>query len=62
MENNLQLENLMKEGIFPVESVGGKRWRILHGDTLKRIQAFQRGIFNALITARPYASGGTKHR
>ena len=35
MENNLQLDNLMKEGTFPVESVGGDRWRILHGDTLQ---------------------------
>ena len=60
MENNLQLDNLMKEGTFPVESVGGDRWRILHGDTLQLVQAFQPGIFDALITDPPYASGGTK--
>ena len=60
MENNLQLDNLMKEGTFPVESVGGDRWRILHGDTLQIVQAFQPGIFDALITDPPYASGGTK--
>ena len=47
MENNLQLDNLMKEGTFPVESVGGDRWRILHGDTLQLVQAFQPGIFDA---------------
>ena len=56
MENNLQLDNLMKEGTFPVESVGGDRWRILHGDTLQLVQAFQPGIFDALITDPPYAS------
>ena len=60
MENNLQLDNLMKEGTFPVESVGGDRWRILHGDTLQIVQAFQPGIFDALITDPPYASSGTK--
>lgn len=54
MENNLQLDNLMKEGTFPVESVGGDRWRILHGDTLQLVQAFQPGIFDALITDPPY--------
>ena len=43
-----------------MESVGGDRWRILHGDTLQLVQAFQPGIFDALITDPPYASGGTK--
>ena len=60
MENNLQLDNLMKEGTFPVESVGGDSWRIMNGDTLQSEQAFQPGIFDALITDPPYASGGTK--
>lgn len=60
MTNTPQLENLMKEGTFPVESAGGERWRILHGDTLKLVQSFKPGTFDALITDPPYASGGTK--
>ena len=57
---NLQLDNLMKEGTSPVESLGGEHWRILHGDTLKLIKAFQPGIFDALVTDPPYASGSSK--
>ena len=34
--------------------------QILHGDTLKLVKAFQPGIFDAVITDPPYASGGTK--
>lgn len=39
---------------------GGDNWRILHGDTLKLVKAFQPGTFDAVITDPPYASGGTK--
>jgi site-specific DNA-methyltransferase (adenine-specific) len=60
MTNNLELEALMKEECLPVESEGGERWRILHGDTLKLVQSFKPGTFDALITDPPYASGGTK--
>ena len=60
MENHLQLDQLMKDGTSPVESLGGEHWRILHGDTLKLIKAFRPGIFDALITDPPYASGSSK--
>ena len=60
MENTLQLGNLLKEGTYPEEYTGGKNWTILHGDTLKLVKAFQPGIFDAVITDPPYASGGTK--
>ena len=50
----------MKDGTSPVESLGGEHWRILHGDTLKLIKAFRPGIFDALITDPPYASGSSK--
>ena len=61
MENTLQLGNLLKEQEhIPEEYTGGKNWTILHGDTLKLVKAFQPGIFDAVITDPPYASGGTK--
>ena len=60
MTNGLSLEELMKEGTYPEEYAEGENWRILHGDTLKLVKAFQPGIFDAVITDPPYASGGTK--
>ena len=57
---DLSLEELMKEGTYPEEYAEGENWRILHGDTLKLVKAFQPGIFDAVITDPPYASGGTK--
>ena len=60
MTNDLSLEELMKEGTYPEEYAEGKNWKILHGDTLKLVKAFQPGIFDAVITDPPYASGGTK--
>ena len=60
MTNDLSLEELMKEGTYPEEYAEGENWRILHGDTLKLVKAFQPGIFDAVITDPPYASGGTK--
>lgn len=60
MTNDLSLEELMKEGTYPEEYTEGKNWKILHGDTLKLVKAFQPGIFDAVITDPPYASGGTK--
>ena len=56
----LQLGEILKDGMYPVESEGGDNWRILHGDTLKLVKAFQPGTFDAVITDPPYASGGTK--
>ena len=60
MENCLKLEELMKKGMFPEEFTGGEQWQILHGDTLKLVQSFQPGVFDAIITDPPYASGGTR--
>ena len=60
MTNDLSLEELMKEGTYPEEYAEGKNWKILHGDTLKLVKAFQPGIFDAVITNPPYASGGAK--
>ena len=45
---------------YPEEYAEGENWRILHGDKLKLVKAFQPGIFDAVITDPPYASGGTK--
>ena len=60
MTNGLSLEELMKEGTYPEEYAEGENWKILHGDTLKLVKAFQPGIFDAVITDPPYTSGGTK--
>lgn len=60
MGNTLKLEDLLKPDCLPDESAGGENWRILHGDTLKLVKGFQSGIFDAVITDPPYASGGTK--
>ena len=49
MTNGLSLEELMKEGTYPEEYAEGENWRILHGDTLKLVKAFQPGIFDAVI-------------
>ena len=48
------------KGTYPEEYTEGENWKILHGDTLKLVKAFQPGIFDAVITDPPYASGGTK--
>ena len=60
MGNKLELETLMKEGMLTEEHRGGVNWEILHGDTLKLVKAFRLGVFDAVITDPPYASGGTK--
>ena len=60
MTNGLSLEELMNEGTYPEEYTEGENRKILHGDTLKLVKAFQPGIFDAVITDPPYASGGTK--
>ena len=54
MTNGLSLEELMKEGTYPEEYAEGENWKILHGDTLKLVKAFQPGIFDAVITDPPY--------
>ena len=55
MEHTLQLGEILKDGMYPVESEGGDNWRILHGDTLKLVKAFQPGTFDAdtVLCSRP---------
>ena len=60
MGNTLELDKILKPQIRPDECMGGENWNILHGDTLKLVKGFQPGIFDAVITDPPYASGGTK--
>ena len=44
----------------PIEHRGGDGWTILHGDMLNIIQSFEPGVFDAVITDPPYASGGSR--
>ena len=38
---------------------GGDGWTILHGDCLRLMRQMQDGVFDAVITDPPYASGGS---
>lgn len=55
-----ELTDMMDPEIFPLEHSGGDGWTILHGDTLQIVRAFKPGVFDAIITDPPYASGGWK--
>ena len=44
----------------PIEHRGGDGWTILHGDAPRIIRSFRPGVFDAVITDPPYASGGWK--
>ena len=48
------------EAMPPLKHKGGDGWTILQGDTLSLIRAFEPGVFDAVITDPPYASGGAK--
>ena len=41
------------------EHTGGDGWTILHGDCLRLMRQMQDGVFDAVITDPPYASGGS---
>ena len=41
------------------EHTGGDGWTILHGDCLRLMREMQDGVFDAVITDPPYASGGS---
>lgn len=45
------------EFVMPQHS-GGDGWTMLHGDTIQIVQHFEPGVFDAVITDPPYASGG----
>ena len=56
-----ELNLIMNENAkLAVEHSGGDGWTLLHGDTLSIVRAFKPGVFDAVITDPPYASGGTK--
>ena len=59
-EKNQILADMMDEAILPLEHSGGEGWSILHGDMLRIVKAFNPGVFDAIITDPPYASGGWK--
>ena len=41
------------------EHTGGNGWTLLHGDCLRLMRQMQDGVFDAVITDPPYASGGS---
>lgn len=49
MTNGLSLEELMKEETYPEEYAEGENWKILHGDTLKLVKAFQPGMYRLAV-------------
>lgn len=54
-----ELNLIMNENAkLTVEHSGGDGWTLLHGDTLSIVRAFKPGVFDAVITDPPYASGG----
>lgn len=54
-----ELNLIMNENAkLTVEHSGGDGWTLLHGDTLSIVRAFKAGVFDAVITDPPYASGG----
>ena len=56
-----ELNLIMNENAkLAVEHSGGDGWTLLHGDTLSIVRAFRPGVFDAVITDPPYASGGAK--
>ena len=51
---------MVNSEIMPIEHSGGDGWTILHGDAPRIIRSFRPGVFDAVITDPPYASGGWK--
>ena len=52
--------DMVNSEIMPIEHSGGDGWTILHGDAPRIIRSFRPGVFDAVITDPPYASGGWK--
>lgn len=59
-KKNQDLTDMVKPEIMPIEHSGGDGWTILHGDAPRIIRSFRPGVFDAVITDPPYASGGWK--
>lgn len=54
-----ELNLIMNENAkLTVEHSGGDGWTILHGDMMNLMRSFESGVFDAVITDPPYASGG----
>ena len=66
LKKSQDLTDMVKPDIMPIEHSGGDGWTILHGDAPRIIRSFRPGVFDAVITDPPYASGGwepsEKHR
>ena len=60
LKKNQDLTDMVKPDIMPIEHSGGDGWTILHGDAPRIIRSFRPGVFDAVITDPPYASGGWK--
>ena len=59
LSKNNELNLIMKENAkLTIEHSGGDGWTILHGDMLNLMRSFESGVFDAVITDPPYASGG----
>ena len=60
LKKSQDLTDMVKPDIMPIEHSGGDGWTILHGDAPRIIRSFRPGVFDAVITDPPYASGGWK--
>ena len=60
LKKNQDLTDMVNSEIMPIEHSGGDGWTILHGDAPRIIRSFRPGVFDAVITDPPYASGGSK--
>ena len=60
LKKNQDLTDMVNSEIMPIEHSGGDGWTILHGDAPRIIRSFRPGVFDAVITDPPYASGGWK--
>ena len=59
-KQSTEMNDIMEFPPPVLEHTGGDGWTILHGDTLSIVRAFRPGVFDAVITDPPYASGGAK--
>ena len=60
LKKSQDLTDMVNSEIMPIEHSGGDGWTILHGDAPRIIRSFRPGVFDAVITDPPYASGGWK--
>lgn len=53
------MNTVFKQPFVMPEHTGGEGWTILHGSSSRICREFKRGVFDAVITDPPYASGGS---